>query len=112
MSCRSRSGSCNNYRLRSIRAQHGASRCASRARFPERCLPASPQQDHLSGHAADRRFDASQIINAAERLAQLVERDEAERADGAERASAQLGTEALLFGMTVAVARVSARRAQ
>lgn len=58
-------------------------------------------------------YDASQIINAAEReLAQLVERDEAERADGAERASAQLGTEALLFGMTVAVARVSARRAQ
>jgi hypothetical protein len=58
-------------------------------------------------------YDTGQIINAAEReLAQLVERDEAERADGAERACAQLGTEALLFGTTMAVARVSARRAR
>ncbi len=58
-------------------------------------------------------FDADRIVNAAEsELTHLAERDEAERADAADRAHAQLGAEAVLFGTVMTLAHTSARRAQ
>jgi hypothetical protein len=58
-------------------------------------------------------FDADRVVNAAEsELTHLADRDEAERADAADRAHVQLGAEALLFGTAMTLAHTSARRAQ
>jgi hypothetical protein len=77
-----------------------------------RTIPgATPASSAVSLASPTDDLDTERVIEAARReLSQLTDRDEAERAESADRALAQLGSEALLFGTTVTVARAPGRR--